>query len=108
MRIFQLQRLSAVALLVFMILHMVMMHYPPRHIEYSNIVAQMENPVWKFIEICFLFFVMLHALTGSYAVLLDYQRISKYKTMFAALLLVAGVVAFYWGAKTIMSWQPPI
>jgi succinate dehydrogenase hydrophobic anchor subunit len=64
----------------------------------------MENPAWKAIEISFLFFVMVHALTGSYAVLTDYDFLARYKKVFAPLLILAGMVAFYWGATTVLSW----
>jgi succinate dehydrogenase hydrophobic anchor subunit len=101
---YQLQRISAIGLVVFLFLHMIVMHYPPRELNYSNILDQMENPLWKGIEISFLFFVMVHALTGAYAVLTDYDFLAKYKRVITALLLLAGSVAMYWGATTVLSW----
>ena len=64
MRIFQIQRLSAVALLVFLTIHMVVVHYPPFHIDFSRIIERMAHPLWKGIDIAFLFFVLLHALVA--------------------------------------------
>jgi succinate dehydrogenase hydrophobic anchor subunit len=86
---------------------MVVVHYPPFHIDFSIIVERMVNPVWKVIEILFLLSVLLHSLSGAYVVLTDYKQISKFKKAVAVVVIVAGVVAFSWGALTIISWQMP-
>ena len=79
MRIFQMQRISAIALLVFMTIHMIVVHYPPFHIDFSRIVERMAQPMWKAIDIAFLFFVLIHALTGAYMVLTDLERFSQFE-----------------------------
>jgi succinate dehydrogenase hydrophobic membrane anchor protein len=104
MKIFQIQRITAVALLLFLFMHIILMHYPPRDLEYSNIVAYMQYPAWKVIESLFLLSVLLHALTGSYVVLTDYEALSKLKKVFVVVLSLAGIAAFYWGALTIWTW----
>ncbi len=108
MRVFQMQRLSAIALLVFMTIHMIVVHYPPFHIDFSIIVERMANPVWKVIDILFLFSVLVHALTGAYVVMTDYDQVAKYKRVLAGVVAVAGLLAFYWGTMTIWSFQPPV
>jgi succinate dehydrogenase hydrophobic membrane anchor protein len=107
MRVFQIQRLTAVALLVFMTIHMIVVHYPPFHIDFSIIAERMVNPVWKAIEILFLFSVLLHGLAGAYVVLTDYKQVSKFKTIIAAVVIVVGIAAFIWGSMTVISWQLP-
>ncbi len=107
MRIFQVQRVTAVALLVFMTIHMVVVHYPPFHIDFSIIAQRMANPVWKVIEILFLLTVLLHGLTGAYVVLTDYKQVNKFRKAVAAVVVVVGIVAFFWGALTVLSWQVP-
>lgn len=107
MRIFQIQRITAVALLVFMTIHMIVVHYPPFHIDFSIIAQRMVNPVWKVIEILFLLSVLLHALTGAYVVLTDYKQVSKFRKAVAVVVIVVGIVAFSWGTLTIVSWQLP-
>jgi len=104
MRRYQLQRITAVGLVFFLVLHMIVMHYPPREIKYENILDQMENPLWKAVEIGFLSFVMVHALTGTYSVLTDYDFLEKYKKVIAVLLSLAGAVALFWGTTTVLSW----
>ncbi len=107
MRIFQVQRVTAVALLVFMTIHMVVVHYPPFHIDFSIIAQRMANPVWKTIEILFLLSVLLHGLAGAYVVLTDYKQVNKFKKVVAALVIVIGIAAFIWGSMTVISWQVP-
>ena len=107
MKIFQIQRLTAVALLVFMTIHMIVVHYPPFHIDFSIIAERMVNPVWKGVELLFLLSVLLHGMSGAYVVLTDYKQVSKFKKVVAGLLIVAGIVAFFWGSLTILSWQLP-
>lgn len=107
MKIFQVQRITAVALLVFMTIHMIVVHYPPFHIDFSIILERMVNPVWKVIEILFLLSVLLHGLSGAYVVLTDYKQVSKFKKALAAVVIVVGIAAFILGSLTVLSWQLP-
>jgi succinate dehydrogenase / fumarate reductase membrane anchor subunit len=108
MRIFQMQRLSAIALVVFLTIHMIVVHYPPFHIDFSRIVERMADPLWKGIDIAFLFAVLVHALTGAYMVLTDIQQINTYKRILAGAAIVIGVVAFIYGTATVLAFQPPV
>ena len=83
MRLFQLQRISAVALLVFLTIHMMVLHYPPFHIDFSRILERMADPLWKALDIAFLFFVLVHALSGTYAVLTDFDSVSRARKVLA-------------------------
>lgn len=107
MRIFIMQRLSAIALLIFLTIHMIVVHYPPFHIDFSRILERMEQPLWKGIDIAFLFFVLVHALTGAYMVITDVERFNNYKRALAALAIVAGIAAFIYGTMTILAFQTP-
>jgi succinate dehydrogenase hydrophobic anchor subunit len=107
MRVFQMQRVSAIALLFFLTIHMVVVHYPPFHIDFSRILERMQDPLWKGIDIVFLFFVLLHALTGAYAVLIDWDEVSPYRRAVAIGAVVIGLVAFVYGSATIWAFQLP-
>ena len=107
MRIFQMQRYSAIALVIFLTIHMIVVHYPPFHIDFSRILERLADPWWKAIDIAFLFFVLMHALTGAYMVLTDLERINVYRRVLAILAVVIGLGAFIYGAQTIMAFQPP-
>lgn len=108
MRVFQMQRISAIALLIFLAIHMVVVHYPPFHIDFSRIIDRLGQPLWKAIDIGFLFFVLMHALAGAYVVLTDLQRINRVRRVLAGAAIVLGVIAFVYGAATIIAFQPPV
>jgi succinate dehydrogenase hydrophobic anchor subunit len=108
MRVFQIQRISAIALLVFLAIHMVVVHYPPFHIDFSRIIDRLGQPLWKAIDIGFLFFVLMHALAGAYVVLTDLQRINRIRRVLAGAAIVLGLIAFVYGAATIIAFQPPV
>ena len=107
MRIFQMQRFSAIALLFFLTIHMIVVHYPPFHIDFSRIIERMDQPLWKAIDILFLFFVLIHALAGAYMVLTDVERFDTYKRVLAGVAIVIGIVAFIYGTMTVLAFQPP-
>lgn len=107
MRIFQIQRVTAVLLVVFMALHMIVVHYPPGHIDFARVITRLENPLWKAIDIAFLATVLLHGVLGMYAVLIDVQSVARYKRVFAAVGIIITLVAFAYGTWTIASFQPP-
>ncbi len=107
MRVFQLQRISAIALVVFLTIHMIVVHYPPFHIDFNQIIIRMADPMWKAIDIAFLFFVLIHALAGAWVVLTDVQRFSRLKRVFAGAAIAIGLFAFYYGTKTILAFQVP-
>lgn len=107
MRVFQMQRISAIALLVFLAIHMIVVHYPPFHIDFSRIIDRMSQPLWKAIDIGFLFFVLIHALTGAYVVITDIERFGRIKRYLAGAAIVLAVVGFVYGAQTILAFQPP-
>lgn len=106
MRVFQMQRVSAIALLIFLTIHMVVVHYPPFHIDFSRIIDRMAQPLWKGIDIAFLFFVLMHALAGAYAVLMDVEKVATYKRALAAGAIIIGVIAFVYGTMTVLAFQP--
>jgi succinate dehydrogenase hydrophobic anchor subunit len=107
MRTFQLQRISAIALLVFLTIHMMVLHYPPFHVDFSRIIERMADPLWKAIDIAFLAFVLVHALAGFHAVVLDFDILSRWRKVHAAALTAIGIAAFLYGAATILAFQPP-
>lgn len=108
MRVFQMQRVSAVALLIFLTIHMIVVHYPPFHIDFSRIVERMGDPMWKAIDIAFLAAVLIHALTGAYMVLTDVERIATYKRVLAGVAIVVGMWAMYYGTVTVLAFNPPV
>jgi succinate dehydrogenase hydrophobic anchor subunit len=107
MWIFLMQRISAIALLLFLTIHMIVVHYPPFHIDFNRIVERMDQPLWKAIDIAFLFFVLIHALLGAYMVLTDVERFDKYKRALAGAAIIIGIVAFIYGTMTVLAFEAP-
>jgi succinate dehydrogenase hydrophobic anchor subunit len=107
MRIFIIQRISALALVIFLTLHMIVVHYPPGHIDFSRVLDRLADPLWKAIDIAFLVAALSHALTGTYSVLLDVERVTPLKRVIAGILIVLGIIGLAFGAFTIISFQPP-
>ncbi len=118
MRIFQLQRISAVALLVFMTIHMTFLHYDvqaahgarfaPYEIEFSTVIDRLQTPLWQGIDIAFLFFVLVHALTGAYMVITDLDRFTPYKKILMGAAVLIFIVAMYYGSATILAFGKAI
>jgi succinate dehydrogenase hydrophobic anchor subunit len=67
----------------------------------------MADPIWKAIDIAFLFFVLMHAITGTYVAVTDLERLGVYRRVLIGLSIVVGIVAFIYGAQTIIAFQPP-
>jgi succinate dehydrogenase hydrophobic anchor subunit len=107
MRIFIIQRISAIALVVFLSLHMIVVHYPPGHLDFSRVLERLADPLWKAIDIAFLFAVLFHALAGTYAVLTDIERVTPLKRILAGALIVLGIIGAVYGTYTVLSFQPP-
>lgn len=104
MRTFWMQRISAVALIFFMTVHMIVVHYPPFHIDFHRIAVRMADPLWQAIDIAFLFFVLLHALAGAYVVLTDVERFNRWKRILAGAAVIIGIIAFIYGVQTILAF----
>jgi len=104
MRIFLMQRWSAVALVIFLTLHMVVVHYPPGHIDVNRVLERLDDPVWKAIDIIFLLAVLVHALTGAYMVITDLERFNVYRRALAWVSVVAGALLFIYGTRTILAF----
>ena len=104
MRVFRLQRISAVALIIFMTIHMIVVHYPPFHVDFSRIAERMAQPLWQAIDIAFLLFVLIHALSGAYMVLTDVERFGRGKRILAGAAIVIGMAAFIYGVQTILAF----
>ncbi|MFC1959115.1 hypothetical protein ACFLYO_00240 [Chloroflexota bacterium] len=105
-RIFSLQRVTALALVVFFTLHMMLMHYPPLHIDFDVIAERLQHPFWKAVDILFLLAVLIHALLGVYMVLTDWQRIARYKNALLAIALVLFVLGMFYGTMTVLQFNP--
>ena len=98
--------LTAIALVGFMALHMVVVHYPPGNLDFSRVLERLVSPVWKVIDIAFLATALLHGLGGLYDVLIDVEQLTPARRAIAGALTVVGLVAFAYGTYTVISFSP--
>ena len=105
MRFFKMQRYTAIALVFFMALHMIVVHYPPGNLDFSRVLERLVNPVWKVIDIAFLATVLLHGLGGLYDVIIDSERTIALRKPLAAVIIGIGLVALAYGTLTILSFN---
>jgi succinate dehydrogenase hydrophobic anchor subunit len=101
-----LQRYTAIALIAFMALHMVVVHYPPGHLDFTRVLERLTNPLWKAIDIAFLGTVLLHGLGGLYDALIDVEQIMPARRALAGALVAIGLAAFAYGVYTVVSFSP--
>lgn len=106
MEVFLIQRFTAIGLVVFLALHMIIVHYPPGNLDFTRVLVRLENPLWKVIDIVFLLTVLAHALAGSYAFLHDFQRLSHFSRVISIFLITIGIIGFIYGSWTILSFLP--
>lgn len=105
MRFFKMQRYTAIALVFFMALHMIIVHYPPGTIDFSRVLERLVNPVWKAIDIVFLAVVLLHGMGGLYAVIIDSDRTIGFRKLLAGTIISISLLAFVYGTVTILSFN---
>ena len=105
MKIFIIQRVTAVALVFFMTLHMVVVHFPVRNLTSQEVFVQrMSQPIWQGMYVFFLLAVLMHGLAGAYMVLTDIGSVAKYKKGLAWFAILLGVAYFIYGTMTILSF----
>lgn len=105
MRFFKMQRYTAIALVFFMALHMIVVHYPPGTIDFSRVLERLVHPIWKAIDIVFLAVVLLHGLGGLYDVIIDSDRTIGLRKPLAGAVIVVGLAAFLYGTVTILAFN---
>ncbi len=106
-RIFQLQRISAIGLVIFLTTHMVVAHYPPGHLDFSRVIERMAYPLWKGIDILLLASALVHAITGMYMVITDVEKVGRYRQALGWASIIIFTVAFIYGTITILAFQLP-
>ena len=90
-----------------MTIHMIVVHYPPGHIDVSRVLERLEDPIWKVIDILFLYSVLIHALAGLYAVLTDFQKLATYKKVMVIALIVVFLAFGAYGTITVLNFKVP-
>ena len=69
------QRISGIALLVFLLSHFWVTHYfPGGDVTYQKVALRLAHPEWKFFHLTFLVLGLSHGLNGLWTISEDYIR----------------------------------
>lgn len=96
-----LQRLSAIVLLVMLFLHVALSHFPPRELDFGDVLTRLQYPGWKAFYVVFLAVVLYHALNGVWQVMADWSAVQRARRAVLSAIWVAGLIFLYLGAETI-------
>lgn len=108
-----LQRISAIALLLLLLAHFIVIHYSGTgdvnfDIVKDRLTHPTWGPVWKTITMLLLFTALFHALNGTWGVLLDYIKKAWVRLTLFSLIVMIGLVLVTLGSITILTFRPPV
>ncbi len=100
-----LQRITGVALVIFLIVHFWMKHpIPEAEVTYEAVVALFKNPLWKLFDLAFLVFALYHGLNGAWSVIQDYKMKQKWSFLIYGALFILGTLFLILGSLTIITF----
>lgn len=98
------QRVTGIALVIFMIGHYILMHYnPDSGHTYQAVLNRMSYSWYRIIDISFLILGMYHGLNGVWGIFRDYKLKTWQNYTIVALLLIFGLAFVAWGVTIIYS-----
>ena len=101
------QRISGIALLVFVLGHFGVTHYfPGGDVTYQKVFQRLIQPEWKFFNLAFLILGLSHGLNGSWTISEDYIRKGWLRMTLFGMVMIAGLFLLVLGTLTIMAFQP--
>jgi succinate dehydrogenase / fumarate reductase, membrane anchor subunit len=100
------QRVTGIALLVFLLGHFFVTHYyPPGDITFEKVAERLTQPGWKFFNLAFLVLALFHGLNGGWTVLEDYLKEGWARIALFGALVMAALFLFVLGTLTILGFQ---
>ena len=107
-----LQRISAIVLVLLLVAHFVVIHYSGTgdvnfDIVKDRLMHPIWGPVWKTMTMMLLVLSLVHALNGTWGVLLDYIRKTWVRLTLFSLIVMVGLVLVTLGSVTILSFRGP-
>ncbi len=98
------QRVTGIALVIFMIGHYILMHYhPDSGHTYQAVLNRMSYSWYRIIDISFLILGMYHGLNGVWGIFRDYELKTWQNYTIISLLLIFGLAFVAWGLSIIFS-----
>jgi succinate dehydrogenase / fumarate reductase cytochrome b subunit len=100
---FLLMRISAVAVTVYLILHIAVLSYLLKGpTAFDELMKTVQTPLFKFFELALLGGVLFHALNGIRILWIDLASAAHYQKALFWAMISLGVVVFIWGAIPIL------
>ncbi len=99
------QRITGVALVIFLMVHFWMKHpIPEAENAYEVVVALFKNPLWKVFDMAFLVFGLYHGLNGAWSVIQDYKLKKGWLFLIYGALFTVGSLFLILGIHTIVTF----
>lgn len=100
------QRVSGLAILVMLSVHIWVNHYSPGGFTtYDKMALRLANPVWKAFDLTFLVLLLFHGFNGIWTVVVDYASRDWVRLGLLGLLWVLGLALFFLGAISIIPFE---
>jgi len=103
------QRITGIVLTPILLTHLLTMHRYHKHgLAWNDVIALLNKPYWKVLEVSFLVLALYHAVNGGYSLAQDYvKKPGARLTIFGVLMLMAlALLAF--GLVTVFSIKQPV
>lgn len=98
------QRITGLALVIFMIGHYILMHYhPDSGHTYDAVLSRMQFSWYRIIDLTFIVLAMYHGLNGIWGIFRDYKLKTWQNYTIISLLVVFGLAFTAWGFTIIFS-----
>ncbi len=103
-----LQRVTGIALVVFLLAHFGVTHYfPGGDVTYQKVALRLADPYWKFFDLSFLILGLYHGVNGGWTILEDYLNKGWLRVILLGAVLLVALFLLVLGTLTILGFQPP-
>lgn len=101
-------RVSGVALIFLVIIHLVLMHVvnDVSTTTYAFVAQRYANPFWRVYDLTLLTLALLHGLNGLRLVADDYIRTRGARLLIVSVLFLTAVIFWLMGTMTIITFHP--
>lgn len=103
-----LQRVTGIALVLFLLAHFVVTHYyPGGDVTYQKVALRLADPYWKLFNLSFLVLALYHGVNGAWTILEDYLKTGWHRVTLLGIILFGALLLLVLGTLTILAFQPP-
>ena len=89
-----LQSWTGVLLVIILLVHFYVLHFVTRgaQVTFATVAARLDAPIWRAIDIVFVFLAVYHGLNGLRMVVLDVGFMERYEKPITWGLVIVGVI----------------